>query len=71
MVRNINRSLVLSFKNSKNNPRRNSFDRFYMLLVEIENLNVLVDNKPFLDQQVKKPKTKANKSRHIFLLKCQ
>ena len=42
-----------------------------MLLVEIKNLNVLVDNKPFLDQQMKKPKAKANKSRHIFLLKCQ
>ena len=49
--RNINRLFILSFKN--NDPIRNSFDKYYMLLVEIKDFNALIDNKPFFGQAVK------------------
>ena len=42
-----------SFKNGNDYPTRNSFDKYYMLLVEIKTFNTLIDNKPFFDQQVK------------------
>ena len=32
----INRMLVLSFKNGKDDPTRDAFDEYYMLLVEIK-----------------------------------
>ena len=32
--RNINRLLVLSFKNGDNDPGRNSFDKYFMSLVK-------------------------------------
>ena len=48
---NINRLFVLSFKNGNNNPTRNSFDRYYIPLVEIKVFNALIDNKPFLISQ--------------------
>ena len=51
--RNINRLFVLSFKNGNNDPTRNSFDRYYMPLVEIKDFNALIDSKPFFDQPVK------------------
>ena len=35
-------------------PTRNSFDEYYMILVEIKDFNALIDNKPFFDQPVKK-----------------
>ena len=44
---------VLSFKNGDNHPTRNSFDKYYMLLLEIKNFNGLTDNKIFFDQPVK------------------
>ena len=47
------RLLVLSFKNGDNDPTRNSFDQYYMALVEINDLKTLIDNKPFFDQPVK------------------
>ena len=34
-------------------PTRNSFDEYYMPLVEIKDFNALIDNKPFFDQPVK------------------
>ena len=46
--RHINRLFVLSFKNHNNDPKRDSFDKYYMPLLEIKDLNVLIDNKPFL-----------------------
>ena len=52
--RNINRLFVFSFKNGDNEPTRNSFENYYMLLLEIKDFNGLIDNKPFLDQPVKK-----------------
>ena len=51
--RNINRFFVLSFKNGKDDPTTNSFDEYYMPLVEIKDFNALIDNKPFFDQPVK------------------
>ena len=51
--KNINRLFVLSFRNGNNVPTRDSFDKYYMLLVEIKDFNALTDNKPFFDQPVK------------------
>ena len=58
---NIRRLLVLSFKNGNEDPKRDYFDKYYMLLVEIKNFNALIDNKPFFDQSVKsKQETSRN-----------
>ena len=51
--RSINKLFALSFKNGNNDPMRDAFDQYYMLLVEIKDFNTLIDNKPFLDQPVK------------------
>ena len=51
--RNIDRFFVLSFKNGDDDPTRNSFDEYYMPLVEIKDFNVLIDKKPFFVQPVK------------------
>ena len=50
---NMNRLLALSFKNNNNDPRRDSFGKYYMPLVEIKDFNALIDSKPFFDQSVK------------------
>ena len=42
--RNINRLFVLLFKNGANDPTRDFFDKYYMLLVEIKDFNALIDN---------------------------
>ena len=39
--------LVLSFKNGDNDPARALFNKYYMLLVENEYFNALIDNKTF------------------------
>ena len=44
---------VLSFKNGNDDPTRDSFDKYYMSLVEVKDFNALIDNKPFFDQSVK------------------
>ena len=41
---NINRLFVLLFKNGNNDPAKNSFDKYYIPLVEMKYFN----NKPFL-----------------------
>ena len=41
---------VLSFKNGGYDPKINSFEKYFMLLVEIKDFNTLIDNKPFFDQ---------------------
>ena len=51
--RNINTLFALSFKNGDDDPARNSFDEYYMSLVEIKVFNALIDNKPFFDWPVK------------------
>ena len=64
--RNINRLLLLSFKAGENDPTRNSFNKYYIPLVEIKDSNALIDNKPFFDQPVK-----THKKRMKNLSKCQ
>ena len=39
--RKINRLFVFSFKNSDDDPIRNSFDEYYMLLVKVKDFNTL------------------------------
>ena len=45
--RNINRFFVFSFKNGDDNPTKDSFNKYYMPLVEIKDFVALIDNKPF------------------------
>ena len=49
----MNRLFVLSFKNGNDYPTRDSFNKYYILLVEIKHFNALIDNKPFFDEPVK------------------
>ena len=51
--RNINTLFLFSIENCDNDPGRDSYDKYYMPLVEISNLNALIDNKPLLDQPIK------------------
>ena len=51
--RNINRLLLLSFKNDNNDPTRHSFEKYYMSLIEIKDFNALTDNKPFFVLPIK------------------
>ena len=44
---------VLSFKNGDDDRRGDSFDLYYLRLVEINDCNALIDNKPFFDQPLK------------------
>ena len=52
--RNINRLFLLSLRNGNNDPTTNSFDKYYMLLVEIKDFKAIIDNESFFDQPVKK-----------------
>ena len=63
--RNINRTFVVSFKNGNSDTMRDSFNKYYMPLVEIKDFNALIDNKTFFDQPVKTNKRMKN------LSKCQ
>ena len=49
----MNRLFVFLFKKGHNYPTRDSFDKYYMPLIEIKDFNVLIDNKPFFDQAIK------------------
>ena len=51
--RNINRLFVLSFKIGNDDPTGDSFDQYYMILVEIKYFDAIIDNKLFFDQPVK------------------
>ena len=51
--RYINKLFVLSFKSGNDDPARNSFDKYYMSLVEIKDFNAFTENKPFFDQPVR------------------
>ena len=53
IFRNINRLFVLSFRAGENDPTRNYFDKYYMLVEEIKDFNVLIDNKLFFDLPLK------------------
>ena len=52
--RNVNRMLVLSFKNGNDDPTRHLFDKYYMPLAEIKDFNALIGNKPFFFYFIKK-----------------
>ena len=49
----INRLFVLSFWNGDDDCPRDSFDKFYLKLVETKDFNALIYNKPFFDQPAK------------------
>ena len=49
-LRNINRLFALSFRNI---IAKDSLLRYYILLVEIKDFNVLIDNRPFFDHPLK------------------
>ena len=51
--RNINRLFVPSFIHGNDDPTRDSFDKYYMPLVEIKDFNTLINKRPFFDQLVK------------------
>ena len=51
--KNINRLFAFSFKNSNNDPTRDSSEKYYLPLVEIKDFNALINNEPFFDQPVK------------------
>ena len=51
--RNINRLFSLSFKNGISDPTRDSFNKYYMPLVEIKDFNALIGNKTFFNEPVK------------------
>ena len=50
---NINRLFVLPFKNGDRYPKRDSFDKYYMPLIEIKDFKSLIENKEFFGQTVK------------------
>ena len=47
---NINRLFVLSFEKGDSDPKKDSFDKHYMPLVDIKDFNAFIDNKPLFDQ---------------------
>ena len=53
IFRNINRLFVLLIKNRNDGANRDSFEKYYMSLIEIKVFNALIDNKPYFDQLVK------------------
>ena len=53
---------VFWFKNGNNDPKRASFDKYYIPLVEIKDFNALIDNKPFFVQLVKEQTRSARKA---------
>ena len=70
IFRIINRLSVHSFSVNANDnddfPEKNSFDKYYITLVEIKDVNVLINNKPFFELPIQ-----ANKNRIKRLLKYQ
>ena len=44
---------VISFINGDNDPTKNSFEKYYIPLVEIKGFDALIDYKQFFDQLVK------------------
>ena len=44
---------VLSFENGSNILTINYFEKYYILLIEIKDFDVLIDNESFFDQPMK------------------
>ena len=53
---NSNRLFAFSFKNGNNDHKTDSFDTYYIPLIEIKDFHELLGNKPFSDQPVKEKK---------------
>ena len=51
IFRNTNRLLVLSFKNENDDWTRGSFNKYYMLLLEMEHFYALIKNNPVRNKQ--------------------
>ena len=51
--RSSNRLSVQSFKDGGNDPKRDYFDKYYMLSVKIKDFNVLINNKQFFEKPIK------------------
>ena len=60
--KNINRLFAFSFKNSNNDPTRDSSEKYYLPLVEIKDFNALINNEPFFDQPVKRQTRSVSKT---------
>ena len=56
-------------QHSNDDPTRDSFDEYYMPLIQIKDFDALIDNKPFFDQTVKNEQ--ENKNGMKKLSKCQ
>ena len=54
----VKRLFVLTFENEND---RTSFSKFYLLNIQIKNLNVLIDGKKFFDMSIKMTKKHTNK----------
>ena len=52
---------VISFRNGNIDPIKDSFDKYYMPLVEIKSFNALIGNKPIFDQPVKNKQEASEK----------
>ena len=51
--RSSNRLSVQSFKDGGNDPKRDYFDKYYMLSIKIKDFNVLINNKQFFEKPIK------------------
>ena len=60
--RNINRMFVFSFKNGKDDPAKDSFDKCQMSLVGIKDCNPSIDNKSIFYQAIKKQTRSISKT---------
>ena len=47
---------ALSFKNGNDDPKKDSFEKYCIPLVEIKDFNASIDNKVFFHQPIKKNK---------------
>ena len=52
-LRNIDNLFILSFKSHDNDLERDSYDKYYMSLVEIKYFMALIDSKLSFDQPAK------------------
>ena len=53
LSRNINKLFVQYLEAGENGPTRNSFDKYYMPLLEMKDFNALINNKPFCNQSIR------------------
>ena len=62
----VNRLFVLAYKNhDDNDPKRNSYDKYYLPNQEIKNYNIMIDGRNFYDQPINDDITKYNEVRKV------